>query len=120
MLSLCLEILLFHTHSVNSSSLKPTESINSSAKVYPHFTAHSGGSDGRESAGNAEDPRSEDRLGNGIAIHLSVLAGESHGQRNLVGYSPWGHKEPDTPERPAFSLSLTPRQTRSPALLCYY
>ena len=21
------------------------------------------------------------------------LPGESHGQRNLVGYSPWGHKE---------------------------
>ena len=27
-----------------------------------------------------------------------VLPGESHGQRNLVGYSPWGHKESDTTE----------------------
>ena len=26
------------------------------------------------------------------------LPGESHGQRSLVGYSPWGHKEPDTTE----------------------
>ena len=26
------------------------------------------------------------------AIHSSVLPGESHGQRSLVGYSPWGHK----------------------------
>ena len=26
------------------------------------------------------------------------LPGESHGQRNLVGYSPWGHKESDTIE----------------------
>ena len=26
------------------------------------------------------------------------LPGESHGQRNLVGYSPWGLKEPDTTE----------------------
>ena len=26
------------------------------------------------------------------------LPGESHGQRNLVGYCPWGSKELDTPE----------------------
>jgi len=24
------------------------------------------------------------------------LSGESHGQRSLAGYSPWGHKESDT------------------------
>ena len=29
---------------------------------------------------------------------LEFLAGESHGQRSLVGYSPWGHKESDTTE----------------------
>ena len=28
-----------------------------------------------------------------------LLPGESHGQRSLVGYSPWGRKEPDTTER---------------------
>ena len=27
------------------------------------------------------------------------LPGESRGQRRLVGYSPWGHKESDTTER---------------------
>ena len=27
------------------------------------------------------------------------LPGESQGQRSLVGYSPWGHKESDTTER---------------------
>ena len=27
------------------------------------------------------------------------LPGESHGQRNWAGYSPWGHKESDTTER---------------------
>ena len=27
------------------------------------------------------------------------LSGKSHGQRSLVGYSPWGHKELDTTER---------------------
>ena len=26
------------------------------------------------------------------------LPGESHGQRSLVGYGPWGHKELDTTE----------------------
>ena len=26
------------------------------------------------------------------------LPGESHGQRSLVGHSPWGHKESDTTE----------------------
>ena len=26
------------------------------------------------------------------------LPGEFHGQRSLVGYSPWGHKEMDTTE----------------------
>ena len=31
------------------------------------------------------------------------LPGESHGQRSLVGYSPWAHKESDTTEQ--FSLN---------------
>ena len=30
---------------------------------------------------------------------LIFLPGKSHGQRNLIGYSPWGHKESDTAER---------------------
>ena len=33
-----------------------------------------------------------------MAIHTVFLPGESHGQRSLVGYSPWGHKELDTTE----------------------
>ena len=32
------------------------------------------------------------------------LPGESHGQRSLAGYSPWGHKESDTTERLTLSL----------------
>src|SRR5574337_824121 len=31
----------------------------------------------------------------GMATHSSILPGESHGQRRLEGYSPWGHKESD-------------------------
>ena len=35
------------------------------------------------------------------------LPGESRGQRNLVGYSPWGPKESGTTERLTLSLTLT-------------
>ena len=34
------------------------------------------------------------------------LPGESHGQRGLVGYSPWGHKESDVTERLAHTLLM--------------
>ena len=34
------------------------------------------------------------------------LPGEFHGQRSLVGYSPWGHKESDTAERLTLSLTI--------------
>ena len=40
----------------------------------------------------------EDPLEEGLATHSSVLAWRIHGQRSLVGYSPWGHKESDTTE----------------------
>ena len=34
-----------------------------------------------------------------------LLSGESHGQRSVVGYSPWGHKESDMTEQLTLSLS---------------
>ena len=34
----------------------------------------------------------EDPLEKEMATHSSILAGKFRGQRNLVGYSPWGHK----------------------------
>ena len=37
----------------------------------------------------------EDPLEEGKA-DSNILPGESHGQRSLVGCSPWGHKESDT------------------------
>ena len=40
----------------------------------------------------------EDALQEGTATHSSILAGETHGQRSLVGYSPWGRKESDMTE----------------------
>ena len=35
-----------------------------------------------------------------------LSSGKSHGQRSLVGYSPWGCKESDTTERPHFTSGL--------------
>ena len=40
----------------------------------------------------------EDPLEKGMATHFSILSWESHGERSLAGYSPWGHKESDTTE----------------------
>ena len=37
----------------------------------------------------------EDPLEKRMAIHSNILAWRIHGQRNLVGYSPWGCKESD-------------------------
>ena len=37
-----------------------------------------------------QDPVEEE-----MATHSVFLPGKSHGQRSLVGYSPWGHKELD-------------------------
>ena len=52
------------------------------------------------------------------------LPGRSHGQRSLVGYSPWGHKELDTTEpahtRPwlagGFLSTVPPRESPSHVL----
>ena len=42
-----------------------------------------------------------------------LLPGKSHGQRSLIGYSPWGRKESDTTERLHFHfviMSLQPAE----------
>jgi len=59
-----------------------------------------GGSDGKESAYNVGDlgliPGSgrSPRGGHGNPLQYSCLE-NPHGQRSLVGYSPWGRKELD-------------------------
>ena len=50
----------------------------------------------------------EDLLEKEMATHSSFLPGESHGQRSLVGYSPWGRKESDMTELLHFQLLLDP------------
>ena len=57
------------------------------------------GSDGKASVCNAGDrgsiPGSEDPLERKWQATLVFLPGKSHGQRSLIGYSPWGRKEWD-------------------------
>ena len=62
-----------------------------------------GGLDSKASARNAGDPGSIPGSGKSPWRRKwqptpVFLPGKSHGQRNLVGYSPWGHKESDTNE----------------------
>ena len=63
-----------------------------------------GGSDGKESIFNVEDLGLIPELGrspgggHGNPLQYSYLK-NPHGQRSLVGYSLWGHKELDTTER---------------------
>ena len=51
-----------------------------------------------------EDPLEED-----MATHSIFLPGKFHGQRNLAGYSPWGHKELDTTEKLTCTFSFRKR-----------
>ena len=56
-----------------------------------------GGSDGRASAYNVGDPGStpgSGRSGEENGNPLQYLAYKIHGWRSLVGYSPWGCKDP--------------------------
>ena len=48
----------------------------------------------------------EDPLEKELAPHSSTLAEKSHGQRSLVGYSPWGCKESDTTEQLHFTFKF--------------
>ena len=69
------------------------------------------GSDGNKSAYNVGDltlifgPWRSPGEGNGEPTPV-FLPGESHEQRSLAGYSPWGRKESDTTEQLTLSLFL--------------
>ena len=60
-----------------------------------------GGSDGKESACNAGDSGLTPRSGRspGERNGYPFLPGESHGQKSLVSYSPWGLTELDMTEQ---------------------
>ena len=62
-----------------------------------------GSSNGKESSCSAGAPGPISGLGRSIGRKAwkpipVFLPGESHGQRRLAGYSPWGHKESDMTE----------------------
>ena len=73
--------------------------------------AFPGGSDGKESACNAGDLGSHAWVGK-IPWRREwqptpvFLPGESHRQRSLVDYSPWGRKESDTTKQLTLALSF--------------
>ena len=48
----------------------------------------------------------EDPLGEGMATTPVFLPGESHGQRSLEGYSPWGCKELDKTKTSDYEYSF--------------
>ena len=69
------------------------------------------GTSSKESACNAEDPASIPESGRSPREWQStpvLFPRESHGQKSLVGYSPWGHKESDTTEQLHFHFTVTP------------
>ena len=73
----------------------------------------SGGSDSKASACNAGDlgliPRLGRSPGGGHCNPLQYSCLENpHGQRSLVGYSPWGHKESDMTEQLSTAQNLLP------------
>ena len=81
--------------------------------IHTHYCIFPGGPDGKASACSAEDwssiPGSGRSPGEGNGYPLTgSLPAESHGQRSLVGCSPWGLKELDTTEQLALSHSLQP------------
>ena len=56
----------------------------------------------------------DDPLEKGMATHSSLLAGESHGQRSLVGDIPWDHKESDMTEQLNNNQWIQPLGVASP------
>ena len=73
--------------------------------IYIYIYGFLGGSDDKESACQCRRPGFDPWVRK-IPWRRSLqptpvfLPGEFHGQRSLVGYSPWGHKELDTTEQP--------------------
>jgi len=49
-----------------------------------------------------------------------LLPGKSHGQRSLVGYSPWGRKESDTTEQLHFHFHCVYNTLKAVFWVCYF
>ena len=98
--SLVWEDLLEKGMATHSSILAPPPKKRGSKK----YLGFPGGSDGKASACNVGDlgsipgPGRSPGEANGKPLQYSCLE-NSHGQRSLVGYSPWGHKQSDMTEQ---------------------
>ena len=95
-----------HLSDVDTASDTPVSQFLWKSKSLTSMTALLlfAGSDGKASVYNAGDlasiPGSGRSAGEGNGNPLQYYCLEkSRGQRSLVGYSPWGCKEPDTTER---------------------
>ena len=62
-----------------------------------------------QSLGRDDPLGREDPLEKEMATHPVFLPGKLHGQRSLVGYSPWGHKESPMTERLTLRVTYGPR-----------
>ena len=96
------------------------------ASVYYTSLGFPGGWDGKESASNAGDLGSIPGLGgspgggHGNPFQYSCVE-DPHGQRNLVGYSPWGCKESDATEHTAYTpIILTSKPPTYSAFQTHY
>ena len=76
-------------------ALLPPPTFPSSPTIVSPCQGFPGGSDGKESACKAGELGWEDPLEKGMATTAVFLP---HGQRSLVGYSPWDHKGSDMTE----------------------
>ena len=76
--------------SVPGSGRSPGEGI--SYLPTPVFLGFPGGSDGKKSACSAGGLGWEDPLERKQLLTPVYWPGEFHGQRSLMGYSPWGHR----------------------------
>ena len=55
-----------------------------------------------------------------VATHSNILAGKSHGQRSLAGYSPWGRKESNTTELSNWTTAVAHSRDQSMSLSMSY
>ena len=87
------------------------------------------GASGKESACSAGDARGSGSIPGSERFSWrrkwqltpGFLPGESHGQRSLVGYGPWGHKESDmTGHIPQNNLKIYFKPTGNKTMWCLH
>ena len=62
----------------------------------------------------------EDPLEKEMVTHSIFLPGKSHGQRSLVGYSPWGRKISDTTDLLHFHFYSSNNHELNPIMLLLF